>query len=190
MAIIVVGGSAKGVGKTTLVCGLIAALDRFHWTAVKITTDAHQGLPPIHEEKSAGPETGTARYLAAGAARAFLLTVPPQRNLAQVLDEFWPRIGRGANFIFESNRAMDFVEADLRLLVDGRSTTARTEPKPSFWGAMLLADALVVRADADSVVSGDSVYGEPARPIFHLKHLDNISAEMKRWIEKCPGLTP
>lgn len=195
MAIIIVGGSAKGVGKTTLICGLIAALDQFRWTAVKITSDAHEGLQPVYEEKSAGPETDTARYLAAGAERAFLLTVPQERDLAEALDEFWPFIGRGtnlirgANLIFESNRVMDFVEADLCLLVDGRPT-AQPRPKPSFWGAMLLADALVMRAGADGVTDGDSVYGEPPRPIFHLKQFDKISAEMKGWLEKRPGLTP
>jgi hypothetical protein len=189
MAIIVVGGSARGVGKTTLVCGLIAALDQFRWTAVKITTDAHDSLPPIYEEKSAGTETDTARYLAAGAERAFFLTVPLNRNLGEALDEFRLRIGRGTNLIIESNRAMSFVEAEVCLLVDGRPA-AETPPKPSFWDAMLLADALVMRADADGVAEGDSVYGEPPRPIFQLRQFDRISTEMKSWLEKRHGLTP
>jgi hypothetical protein len=42
MAIIVVGGSNRGVGKTSLVCGLIAALPEYRWTAVKITADDHK----------------------------------------------------------------------------------------------------------------------------------------------------
>ena len=33
MAIIVVGGSKRGVGKTTLVCALIGALTEYRWTA-------------------------------------------------------------------------------------------------------------------------------------------------------------
>lgn len=41
MAIIVVGGSNRGVGKTTLVCGLIAALPEYRWNAIKITTHDH-----------------------------------------------------------------------------------------------------------------------------------------------------
>jgi hypothetical protein len=41
MAIIVIGGSNRGVGKTALVCGLIAALPEYRWTAVKITTHDH-----------------------------------------------------------------------------------------------------------------------------------------------------
>ena len=42
MAIIVVGGSNRGVGKTTLVCALIAALPEYRWNAVKITTHDHR----------------------------------------------------------------------------------------------------------------------------------------------------
>lgn len=41
MAIIVVGGSNKGVGKTALVCGLIAALPEYRWAAVKISSHMH-----------------------------------------------------------------------------------------------------------------------------------------------------
>jgi hypothetical protein len=42
MAIIVVGGSNRGVGKTALVSGLIAALPEYRWTAVKITSHEHK----------------------------------------------------------------------------------------------------------------------------------------------------
>jgi len=54
MAIIVVGGSNRGVGKTALVCGLVAALPEYRWTAVKITTHEHpqpvsQGRPGAAE---------------------------------------------------------------------------------------------------------------------------------------------
>lgn len=189
MAIIVVGGSAKGVGKTTLVCGLIAALDRFRWTAVKITSDAHRKFPPIYEEESAGPETDTARYLAAGAARAFLLTVPSERDLSEALNDFWPLIGRGANLIFESNRVAGHVTADVCLLVQGDPREGAG--KPSFYRAAKFADALVAHGDDDLMVAGAMKWEGQARgPIFNLKQLDKISAEMKNWLEKRPGLTP
>jgi hypothetical protein len=188
MAIIIVGGSAKGVGKTTLVCGLIAALDQFRWTAVKITSDAHEGLQPVYEEKSAGPETDTARYLAAGAERAILLTVPPERDLAEALDEFWPLIGRGTNSIFESNRVMGHLSADACLLV--RGLPREGTDKPSFHRALRFADAMVLRADEYRIFKDAmNVAGREPKPIFNLKHLDRISAEMKDWLEKRPGLT-
>ena len=55
MAIIVVGGSNRGVGKTALVCGLIAALPEYHWAAVKITTHEHkQPVSPGRANSSEG----------------------------------------------------------------------------------------------------------------------------------------
>src|ERR1700685_2862427 len=54
MAIIVVGGNGRGVGKTALVCGVIAALPELEWIAVKITADTHVGLPPVYEELASG----------------------------------------------------------------------------------------------------------------------------------------
>jgi hypothetical protein len=189
MAIIVVGGSAKGVGKTTLVCGLIAALDEFRWTAVKITSDVHEGLPSIYEEKSAGPKTDTARYLAAGAERAFLLTVLPERILAEALNEFWPHIGRGVNLIFESNRVAGCVNADVCVLVQGHPDLGAG--KPSYYRAARFADALVVHGDDDLMVADAMQWeGQPRGPIFNLKQLDKISAEMKNWLAQRPQFSP
>ena len=186
MAIIVVAGSTKGVGKTTLVCGLIAALDAFRWTAVKITSDPHEGLPPIYEENLAGQDRDTARYLAAGAEHAFLLTLPPERELAEVLDEFWPRVGRGANLIFESNRVIGHVRADICLLVQG--DPERDQPKPSYFRAAQFADALVALGDGDLTVPDAMKWeGQPRGPIFNLKQLDCISDEMKKWLQSRLG---
>jgi len=190
MAIIVVGGSAKNVGKTTLVCGLIAALDSLRLTAVKITTDAHHGLAPIYEEKCAGPATDTARYIAAGAERAFLLTGPPERDLAEALEEFWPLIGRGANLIFESNRVMNHLNVDTCLMV------RENQPeKPRFTKCLNLStvhfvDAHVVRDAEDHAFGWEFGDDEPSCPIFHLKDFAHISDEMKGWLMKRPGLAP
>ena len=37
MAVVVVGGQSRKVGKTSVVCGLIAALPEMRWTAIKLT---------------------------------------------------------------------------------------------------------------------------------------------------------
>ena len=37
MAIVVVGGHTRNIGKTSVVAGLISALREFNWTALKIT---------------------------------------------------------------------------------------------------------------------------------------------------------
>ncbi len=73
---IVVGGSAKGVGKTSFVCGLIAAIPELAWTAVKITSHMHAEMDVVLEDKGANAEESrdTLRYLRAWAERAFLVT--------------------------------------------------------------------------------------------------------------------
>ncbi len=57
MAILVVGGSRKDIGKTALVCAIISAFRDFDWTAVKITAHdyaadkvGHAVSPAIREE--------------------------------------------------------------------------------------------------------------------------------------------
>ena len=80
MAIIVVGGGGRGAGKTALVCGLMRALPEIPWTAVKITSHEHgHRAKPIFEETAPGQGTDTARYLAAGARRALLVTAVKMR---------------------------------------------------------------------------------------------------------------
>jgi hypothetical protein len=58
MAIIVVGGSNRGVGKTALVCGLIAALPEYRWNAVKITSHEHK--QPVSPGRTNSGEGSTA----------------------------------------------------------------------------------------------------------------------------------
>ena len=41
MAVIVVGGHSRNVGKTSVVAGLISAFSRYSWTAVKISWHRH-----------------------------------------------------------------------------------------------------------------------------------------------------
>jgi hypothetical protein len=176
MAIIVVGGSGRSVGKTSLICGLIAALPERSWIAVKISSHVHGTPQPVWEEKEAGLGTDTARYLAAGARRAFLLTAPDGADLELVLDQLWAECEVGANFIFESNRILDHVRPDLCLMVRGG-----TEPKPSFLSAVGVADAIVVRAKADQVPSENLAGRRRPIPVFHLASLEQVSPAMRNW---------
>ena len=41
MAIVVVGGQSRNLGKTSVVAGLIAAMRERNWTAAKITQYGH-----------------------------------------------------------------------------------------------------------------------------------------------------
>lgn len=186
MAVIVVGGSGRGVGKTSLVCGLIAALPEFAFSAVKITNHDHgqQDLvweDPACEElawrKPIGTGTGkdTARYLAAGARRA-LLVAASDDSFAARLGEVWAKLGWGANVIFESIRVAEFLKPDLCLGVEAGGEESPV--KLSFLPFLRRADALVTRAVADSAALEPGV----AKPLFRLADLERISPEMMAWV--------
>lgn len=149
MPIVVVGGSGKDVGKTALVCALISALREFEWTAVKITAHdygpAEESSSPtqvvVCEETEPGEETDTARYLAAGARRALLVT---RFEAVVPLDEIREALGEDRNVIFESNRIVGVLKPDVCVALMGGQ-----ERKPSFERVLTLADAvLIVRGAA------------------------------------------
>ena len=78
MAIIVVCGSGRGVGKTALVCGLIAALPELRWTAWKITSHAaRHGPQPIYVKRPALPTPPLSTCVREATLRAI---VPPALN--------------------------------------------------------------------------------------------------------------
>jgi hypothetical protein len=180
VAIVVVGGSTKDIGKTSLVCGVISALSDFGWTAVKITghdyareVSSLSHMPEstdsrIWEEANAGQDTDTARYLAAGARRAVLIT----RDGPEIpIEAIGAAIAKDRNVIFESNRIIDAVQPDICLALVG---SASREVKPSFARLLNKADALVTL---------DGVVIESANiPHFHLLSPDHLSTEMVSWL--------
>src|SRR5690242_13935999 len=108
MATIVIGGQASGVGKTSAICSLIAAIPERKWTAIKITQCNHQsgegkqcdcelnGSPvamtgwvssgrwPVNSYKQDGlARADTYRYMAAGAVQSLWVRTLPG-HLAKV----------------------------------------------------------------------------------------------------------
>jgi hypothetical protein len=181
MAIIVVCGSGRGVGKTALVCGLIAAMPELRWTACKITSHPHGNAQPIFEEPIYSIDirqgTDTARYRAAGAARALLIAAADD-ELELVLSQHLSETIATANVIFESNRILRHLNPDLCLAV---ASNFGQPAKPSFALAIERMDALVARADCDQVTGRDT-------PSFQLAALDRLSPAMLAWIR--PRLAP
>src|SRR5438270_8081047 len=131
MAIVVVGGHSRSVGKTSVVAGLIAALREFNWTALKITqyghgicsangeacdcaTDDHSWA--IAEEKDRSGDSDTSRFIVAGASRAYWVRTQ-QGRLAEAMPEIRRRISGVKNVIFESNSLLKFLRPDLYLTV-------------------------------------------------------------------------
>jgi molybdopterin-guanine dinucleotide biosynthesis protein len=135
MAVVVVGGHTRNIGKTGVVCGVIAALREMRWTAVKITQFGHgvcsaNGEPcdcattehtiAVSEERNAESGKDTARYLQAGAVRSVWV-----RTQQGELHEAMPRVRRviadAGNAVVESNSVLRFLRPDVALfVVDGR----------------------------------------------------------------------
>lgn len=131
MAVVVVGGHSRNIGKTSVVAGLIARLPEFHWTAFKVTQYGHgfctaDGKPcqcqtadscvSVSAERETASGTDSSRYLAAGAVRSIWV-----RTRIGMLEDAMPRIreeiAQSANAILESNSILEYLEPDLYLTV-------------------------------------------------------------------------
>ena len=176
MAIILVGGGGRGVGKTALVCGLMRALPEIPWTAVKITMDEHGKAAPIWEETVPGQETDTARYLAAGARRALLVTAS-ESALGPVVEQILKEISPPAGVIFESDSALRRLRPDICLCA-ASSPWARL--KPSYDLALESVDAMVELAGHDHII-------EAGKITFRLASLERVSPTMQEWLRERLG---
>jgi hypothetical protein len=155
MAIIVIGGHSRSVGKTSVVAGLIAALPQFTWTAMKITQYGHgicsrsgkschcaseDHTWAISEEQNRSGKSDTSRFLLAGARQVWWVRTEQGR-----LDEAMPTVQRklseSENAILESNSILKFIRPDLYLTVLNPATA---DFKKSAQEALALADAIIL----------------------------------------------
>lgn len=131
MALIVIGGHSRSVGKTSVVAGLISALPQFRWTAVKVTQYGHGICSAngevcdcatgdhswaITEERDRSGESDTSRFLLAGAARVFWVR-SEQGRLAEAMPTLRQRLKEGGNVIIESNSVLKFLRPELYLTI-------------------------------------------------------------------------
>ena len=136
MAVIVVGGHSRSIGKTAVVAGLIARLPEFNWTAFKITQYGHgfctaDGAPcdcqtddhtvAISAERDPNTGTDSARFLAAGATRSLWVRTR-QGMLAEAMPRIRKELAAAENAILESNSILQFLRPDLYLTVLDHAT--------------------------------------------------------------------
>ena len=127
MAVVVIGGHTRNIGKTSVMAGLIAATPERHWTAFKITQFGHgvcsaNGEPcdcetadhtiAISEERERESGTDSSRYLAAGAARSFWVRTR-QGQLAEAMPRLRRELARAENAMIESNSILRFLQPDV-----------------------------------------------------------------------------
>ena len=131
MALVIVGGHSRNIGKTSVVAGIIAATQEMDWTAFKITQFGHgvcsadgkacdcdtgDHLVAVTEERSADSGTDSSRYLAAGARRSVWVRTR-QGMLAEAMPRVRAELAKGENAILESNSILRFLRPDLFLSV-------------------------------------------------------------------------
>ena len=194
MAIVVVGGHSRSVGKTSVVAGLIAALPEYDWTAFKITqyghgicsqngeschcaTDDHSWA--ISEEKNRSGDSDTARFLAAGAAQAWWVRTE-QGRLAEALPTIRRKLAESRNAILESNSILKFVKPDLYLTVLDPATVDFKRSAQEFLDR---ADAVILhKTNGDHAWSGVSLKPVVSRPMFHMNPPHYVTAELANFV--------
>jgi len=135
MNVVVIGGQASGVGKTSVICGLIAAMPERRWTAIKITQcnhgtmqcsrdsnskecdcELHGASIAISVEHDRTASSDSSRYLAAGAVRSLWMRTLPG-HLGEALPRLEEEIAGAENVVIESNSVLEFLSPDIYALI-------------------------------------------------------------------------
>ena len=194
MAIVVVGGHSRSVGKTSVVAGLIAALPECDWTAFKITQYGHgicsQNGESCHcasddhswaisEEKDRVGDSDTSRFLAAGAARAWWVRTE-QGRLAEALPTIRRKLADAKNAILESNSILKFVKPDLYLTVLDPATADFKRSAQEFLDR---ADAVILHeTNGEHIWNGVSLKPIAGRPVFPVKPPHYVPPELVNFV--------
>jgi len=181
MAIIVIGGHSRSVGKTSVVAGLIAALPEYKWTALKITQYGHgvcsmDGKPchcatddhswAISEETDRSGDSDSSRFLAAGATRAWWVRTE-QGRLAQAMPAIRRKLQDSKNVILESNSILKFLRPDLYLTVLDPATADFKKSAQEFLDR---SDAVILHDSPAPVPAWQETSLKPvsSRPMFRI----------------------
>ncbi len=196
MALIVIGGHSRSVGKTSVVAGLISALREFNWTAVKITQYGHgicsnDGAAcdcatadhswAISEESDRSGQSDSSRFLVAGASRALWVRTE-QGKLAEAMPTLRRKIELARNVIVESNSVLKFLRPDLYLTVLDPATE---DFKTSAREFLDRASAVILHQQAASQPSmwqGVSLKPVAGRPVFSIAPPLYVTPEMVQFV--------
>jgi hypothetical protein len=196
VAIVVIGGHSRSVGKTSVVAGLISALPEYDWTAVKITQYGHgvcsaDGAPcdcatadhtwAISEEKDRGGESDTSRFLVAGAMRALWVRTE-QGRLAEAMPALRRRLDGSRYVILESNSVLKFLRPDLYLTVLDPGTEDFKHSAREFLdraGAVILHDGSTT---GGSAWQGVSLKPVAERPVFRIAPPPYVTPEIVAFV--------
>jgi hypothetical protein len=196
MKLVVVGGSSRNIGKTTVVAGLIRALPQYQWTAIKLTQYGHgicsqdgnacDCAPEEHpfaidEESDRSSGTDTSRLLAAGARRALWARVR-QGMLETALPALRAAIANDGNIIIESNSIVRYWRPTVYLTV---LDPAKQDFKVSAREFLPQADACLMLQPGWSESAWDGVLRETvqSKPLFPWTLGGSLVPEMIAFVE-------
>jgi hypothetical protein len=199
MAIVVIGGHSRNVGKSSVVAGLIAALREFDWTAVKITQYGHGVCSvngeacdcatadhswAISEERDRSGESDTSRFLVAGAVQA-LWARTEQGRLAEAMPALRRRLEGARNVIIESNSVLKFLRPDLYLTVLDPETADFKNSAREF----LDRASAVILHETPEGASWQSVSLKPVaeRPVFRITLPHYVTPEIVEFVRSHLG---
>jgi hypothetical protein len=194
MAIVVIGGHSRSVGKTSVVAGLIAKLPAYNWTAFKLTQFGHgrcslNGRPcqcetadhawAITEEKDWSGKSDSSRFLVAGAKHSFWLRTA-QGQLAKALPALQRRLKDAENAILESNSILKFIQPDVYISVLDPATE---DFKSSAQQYLARADAVILHRSNSTKMTWQGI-SLPDRPVFLIDPPDYVSGEVVEFVER------
>jgi hypothetical protein len=198
MAVVVVGGHSRSVGKSSVVAALIARLPHRNWTACKITQFGHgfcsaNGEPcdcatdehtiAISTERNPESGTDTARFLQAGARKSLWVRTRIGR-LADAMPRIRQEIGAAENMIFESNSLLQFLRPDLYLSVLDNATA---DFKDSARLYLDRADAILIRASGKELApqwKNVSLKLLAGKPQFLITPPEWVSSDLQQFVEQ------
>jgi hypothetical protein len=206
LALVIIGGHSRSVGKTSVVAGLISSLRELDWMAVKITQYGHGICSAdgeacncatsdhswaISEERDHSGESDTSRFLLAGAAKALWVRTE-QGRLAEAMPELRERIKSAPNVIIESNSVLKFLRPDLYLSVLDPATADFKNSAREFLDR---ADAVILHQAATSAWQAVSLKPVADRPQFRIFAPQYVTPEMVDFVRshlraKIPSQNP
>jgi hypothetical protein len=200
MAIVVIGGHSRNIGKTSVVAGLISALPECGWTAVKITQFGHgvcsttgdscdcqpgadEHSWAVTEERSRDGESDTSRFLVAGAVQSLWVRTR-QGMLAEAMPKLRQRLVDAGNVIIESNSVLRFVKPDLYLPVLDYATA---DFKSTAREYLDRADAVLMHEESRALVPhwpDVSAQLFAGKPIIWMRHGDYTPTDLVQFVRE------
>jgi hypothetical protein len=197
MAIVVIGGHSRNVGKTSVVAGLIAKLPAYNWTAFKLTQFGHGRCSlngkscqcettdhawAITEEKDWSGKTDSSRFLVAGAKHSFWVRTA-QGKLEKAIPAIQRRLNDAENAILESNSILEFIQPDIYISVLDPATEDFKNSAQEYLGR---ADAIILHRSEDRAPRWPDItlHEHPDRRIITVDPPEYVNTEIVEFVER------